>query len=343
MPGPPEGPPGIDLSLLRSARRVRSFSRRAFLGGATASALLAADTFVTREVQSRRRQTVLLEVADDDARQRFPGTSWILFPGYKTSWEEARIILASLHSSLAERGQLAAVGYSNTGLDIDEVLDTLRVYVRQKRLRTLYFYGHSFGGMVAVEAASRLLAEDGLQVQVILLDSTPASKFDVLDQTWFDSVVYLYDIGIRIPSVVRGGYEFGERAIHKNERTWTQILNQTLEQLSPLAPSSVLIQTESQYIYDWDATRFGGALGTAQMAFFGNPGDQTVAYASARSRWERLFAPNLVSSDLQTVGAFPAHASPQWSGIVYNRLLSQILPQLLPLPRRIGGGGGGPG
>jgi pimeloyl-ACP methyl ester carboxylesterase len=335
--------PAVDTAALQSARRLRRFSRRAFLGGAVASALLAADAFVTREVQRQRRQTVVLEVADDAARQRFPDASWILVPGYKTSWEEARIILASLRSSLAERGQLAAIGYSNLGLGVDEILDALRVYVRQRRLRTLYFYGHSFGGMVAVEVASRLLAEDGMQVKVILLDSTPASKYDVLDQGWFDSVVVLSDLGLKIPSVVRGGYEFGERVVHKNERTWSEIVDQTLEQLSPLAPSTVLIQTESQYIYDWNATRFAGALGTAQMAFFGNPGDQTVDYASARNRWDRLFAANMASSDLQTIGAFPAHASPQWSGIVYNRLLNQLLPQLLPLPRRLGAAGGGAG
>lgn len=333
----------MDPAMLRAAQRLRAFSRRAFLGGAAASALLATDMLVTREVQRQRRQTVVLEQSDDAARQRFPDASWVLFPGYKTSWEEARIILASLKASLAERGQLAAIGYSNLGLDIGEIVDALRVYIRQKRLRTLYFYGHSFGGMVAVEVASRLLAEDSTLVEVILLDSTPASKYDVLDQTWFDSVVYLYDIGIRIPSVVRGGYEFGERVINKNERTWMQIVDQTLEQLSPLAPSSVLIQTESQYIYEWDVTRFAGTLDRAQMSFVGNPGDQTVNYASARARWERYFPTNLVRSDFQTIGAFPAHASPEWSGIVYNNLLGELLPQLLPLPRRLGGAGGGAG
>ncbi|MDQ4490124.1 alpha/beta fold hydrolase [Sinomonas sp. ASV486] len=330
----------MDPAMLRAARRLKAFSRRAFLGGAVGSALLATDMFVTREVQSRRRQTVVLEMADDAARRRFPDASWVLFPGYKTSWEEGRIILAALHDSLSERGQLAAIGYSNLGLDIDEILDALRVYVRQRRLRTLYFYGHSFGGMVAVEVASRLLAENGPLVEVIVLDSTPASKYDVLDQSWFDSVVFLYDLGIRIPSLVRGGYEFGERVIHKNERTWTQILDQTLEQLSPLAPSSVLIQAESQYIYDWDVTRFVGTLDRAEMAFIGNPGDQTVNYSSARARWARYFPENLVSSDLQTIGAFPAHASPEWSGIVYNNLLGRLLPQLLPLPRKVGGAGG---
>ena len=331
----------MDPAILRASQRLKAFSRRAFLGGVTASSLLAADMFVTREVQRQRRQTVVLEVADDAARRRFPDASWILFPGYKTSWEEARIILSSLRGSLADRGQLATVGYSNLGLDIDEILDALRVYARQKRLRTLYFYGHSFGGMVATEAAARLLSQDGVQVKVIVLDSSPASKFDVLDQAWFDSVVHLYEIGVRIPSIVRGGYEFGERVINKHERTWGEIVDQTLEQLSPLAPSSVLIQSESEYIYQWDATRFGDAMGTARMAFIGNPSDTTVSYPSARARWERYFGRNLVSSDLQTIGAFPPHASPQWSGIVYNQVLGRLLPQLLPLPRPTGGAGGG--
>ncbi|WP_427916050.1 alpha/beta fold hydrolase [Sinomonas halotolerans] len=327
--------------MLAATLRLKAFSRRAFLGGATASALLAADMFVTREVQSRRRQTVVLDVPDDDARRRFPDASWFLFPGYKTSWEEARIILASLSGSLGERGQLAAVGYSNLGLDLDEVLDAVRVHVRQRRLRRLYFYGHSFGGMVAIEVAARLLAEDGVQVRAIVLDSSPASKYDVLDQTMFESIVQLYELGFRVPSVLRGGYELGERIAHKNERTWGQILDQTFEQLSPLAPSSVLIQSQSAYIYLWDVTRFAHRLGSARVGFIGNPGDGTVDYASARARWERHLGDSLLSSDHQTLGAFPAHASPQWSGIVYNRVLGTLVPQLLPLGSPGAGGGVG--
>ena len=78
------------------------------------------------------------------------------------------------------------------------------------------------------------------------------------------------------PSVLRGGYELGERVIHKDERSWRQILDQTLEQLSPIAPSSVLIQSESAYIYHFDGRRFVEKLGGTKMAFIGNPRDQTV-------------------------------------------------------------------
>jgi pimeloyl-ACP methyl ester carboxylesterase len=333
---------------LRAVDRLRRISRRAFLAGSLGAGLLAADMLATRAIQDQRRQTVMLTTNDDDAKRRFPGTSWILFPGYKTSWEEAQLIITLLAPSLGERGQLAAVGYSNNGLDIDEVLAAIQKHTAEHHLNELHFYGHSFGGMLAVDVASRLTragASGGSvpQVGAIVLDSTPASKYDVKDITWFEGVVELYELGFRVPSILRGGYELGERIINKHERTWTQIVDQALEQLTPLAPSSVLIQTESEYIYNWDVTRFAGTLDRIQMGFIGNPSDQTVDYAMARSRWERNFPENLVSSSLQTTGAFPAHASPEWSALVYNNVLGNLLPQLLPLPRKIGGSGGGAG
>ena len=50
-----------------------------------------------------------------------------------------------------------------------------------------------------------------MEVEFILLDSSPYSKFDVLDQSWFEGVVFLYESGFRVPTVLRGGYELGER------------------------------------------------------------------------------------------------------------------------------------
>jgi pimeloyl-ACP methyl ester carboxylesterase len=352
----PEGRPapaggGLDhlASLLRSADRLRRVSRRAFLSGTIATGLLAADMLATRAIQDERRQTVMLTANDDDAKRRFPGTSWVLFPGYKTSWEEGQLIITLLAPSLGERGQLASLGYSNDGLDLDQIVAAILRHAAKNRLTELHFYGHSFGGMLAVDVASRLLrmgaapGADVPRVGAVVLDSTPASKYDVKDLTWFEGIVDLYELGFRVPSVLRGGYELGERIINKHERTWTQVVDQALEQLTPLAPSSVLIQTESQYIYDWDVTRFAGELGQIQMGFIGNPGDQTVDYESARTRWQRYFPGNLVSSSLETTGAFPAHASPEWNASLYNSVLGKLLPQLVPLPRPVGGAGGGAG
>jgi pimeloyl-ACP methyl ester carboxylesterase len=335
-PNHPRGPGASEARMLRRAVELKRVSRRSFLIGAGSASLLAADMLFTQRVQAERRVSRILEVPDDVAERYYPHASWILFPGYKTSWEEALWILNALRGSLNKRGQLAAVGYSNEGLDIDEVVIAVIEHVRAHNLTTLYFYGHSFGGMVATQVAARLRELHGVEVAFILLDSSPASRHDVLDQSWFEGVVLLYESGFRFPTVLRGGYELGERMLHKNERSWGQVVDQTLEQLSPIAPSSVLIQSESAYIFHFEASRFVGKLGETKMAFIGNPRDKTVDYETARDTWSLSFKTNMVSDDLRTDGARPEHASPGWSPFISRPIIEKLQDDLFPLP---GGGG----
>jgi pimeloyl-ACP methyl ester carboxylesterase len=335
-PNHARGPGASEARMLRRAVELKRVSRRSFLIGAGSASLLAADMLFTQRVQAERRVSRILEVPDDVAERYYPHASWILFPGYKTSWEEALWILNALRGSLNKRGQLAAVGYSNEGLDIDEVVIAVIEHVRAHNLTTLYFYGHSFGGMVATQVAARLRELHGVEVAFILLDSSPSSRHDVLDQSWFEGVVLLYESGFRFPTVLRGGYELGERMLHKNERSWSQVVDQTLEQLSPIAPSSVLIQSESAYIYHFEASRFVGKLGETKMAFIGNPRDKTVDYETARDTWSLSFKTNMVSDDLRTDGARPEHASPGWSPFIYRPIIEKLQDDLFPMP---GGGG----
>ena len=322
--------------MLRHATELKRFSRRSFLAGSGSASLLAADMLVTRRVQAERRVNKILRVPDDTAEKYFPNASWFLFPGYKTSWEEAQWILNVLRGALNKRGQLAAVGYSNVGLDIDKIVIAVVEYARVHKLGTLYFYGHSFGGMVATQVAARIRELHGIEVAMILLDSSPYSKYDVLDQSWFEGVVFLYESGFRFPTVLRGGYELGERMLHKDERSWGQILDQTLEQLSPIAPSSVLVQSESAYIYHFDGSRFAGKLGGTKMAYIGNPEDRTVDYGTARDSWALTYQDNMASGLLRTDGATPAHASPGWNPFVYRPVIEELQDELFPLPS--GGG-----
>ena len=320
---------------LRSAEDLKRFSRRRFLAGSTLGLTLAADLFVTRAIQRYRNDLEILRVRDDTAERRFPAASWFLFPGYKTSWEETVWILNSLRPALATRGQLAGVGYSNTGLDVDDIVAAVYRYIRNHQLRRIYFYGHSFGGMLGVEVAARLL-ERGVAVELVILDSTPAGPQDVLGNAMFEGVAALYDAGYRIPSVLRGGYELGERVLHKDERTWNTVLDQTLEQLSPLAPSSTLIQSEASYIYHFNPRLYASALGTTSLAFIGNPEDTTVDYDGARAEWAAVFPRNLVSAAQVTEGARPAHASPQWNPGVYQEVVREVLRMYSP-PEQGGG------
>lgn len=323
-----------DERLLKYSQNVKRMSRRSFLTGSALSLTLATDLYITRQIQEQREELQILPVEDEEAERRFPNARWIVFPGYKTSWEEGTWIANSLKPALGQRGQISVMGYSNRGLDVNNIVAAMNRYVRNFQVEKLYFYGHSFGGMVAVEVAARLL-DRGIQVEFILLDSSPHSRFDVLDQAMFEGIVFLYEAGYRVPTALRGGYELGERILHKDERTWRQIIDQTLAQLSPLAPSSVLIQSQSSYIYHYNVTRFQ-QLGSTGIAFIGNPNDGTVDYTTARPGWATAFPSNLVSADHVTQGAIPAHASPQWNPLIYQAIVEDLQDEFLPLPR--GGG-----
>lgn len=315
--------------LLRYAHALKGMSRRRFITGSALGLALATDLFVTRQIQEDREEHQIIPVEDDFADRAFPNARWILFPGYKTSWEEGVWIMNSLRPALRQRARMAVMGYSNRGLDVATIVAQLRRYVRTQQIETLYFYGHSFGGMVAVEVASRLREVD-VDVRFILLDSSPHARFDVVDQAMFDGVVYLYEAGYRVPSVLRGTYELAERIVNKNERTWSQIVDQTLSQLSPLAPSSVLIQSQASYIFHFNVARFD--LGDTEMAFVGNPNDGTVDYSLARPGWAAAFPKNMVSADLVTEGALPAHASPQWNPLIYQDAVRSLQQEFLPRP-----------
>ena len=316
---------------LRLASSLHRVSRRSFLIGAAFGVGTAADLAATRAIQEQRNEPQILTLPDERADRRFPRTSWVLFPGYKTSWEEGLWILNSLRPAMTQRGRLAVAGYSNRGLDLAELTEVLQRHIQDNELQKLYFYGHSFGGMVAVEMTARLRAK-GFPVELIMMDSSPYSRFDVLDKTMFEGVVFLYEAGYRVPSFVRGGYELGERIVHKDERSWRQIVEQTMEQLSPLAVSSTLIQSQSSYIYHFDAHRFSHSIGDTKITWMGNPADQTVNYTTARRSWLVNYEANFLTNDLVTEGARPAHASPQWNQAVYVPIVEQVEEEFFQLP-----------
>ena len=64
----PPGQPGArQARLLADAGALKRFSRRGFLSGTGASAVLAADMLFTRRVQTERRVNRILQVPDDFA------------------------------------------------------------------------------------------------------------------------------------------------------------------------------------------------------------------------------------------------------------------------------------
>ena len=159
----------------------------------------------------------------------------------------------SLRGALRQRGQLAAVGYSNQGLDIDQIVIAVIEHVRATTDQPVLLrpqlrrHGGDAGGRPPARTARRRGGVHPAGLQPLQQVRCPGPE-----------LVRRRGGALRgripDPAVLRGGYELGERIVHKDERTWRRLWTRALEQLSPIAPSSVLIQSESAYIYHFDAT-----------------------------------------------------------------------------------------
>ncbi|OMH23612.1 hypothetical protein BKD30_11965 [Tersicoccus phoenicis] len=320
---------------LRFISRMRTTSRRTFLRTAAVGAVLAADLGITGWIAHERSTHTVQGVGAPDADALHPDTSWLVLPGFKLSWEESQWVLSSLAPSMVKWGRLAWAGYSNEGLEIAALTRAVLGYVSERGITRMLLYGHSFGGMVAVQLAVRL-RRAGLEVPLIVLDSTPHSRVDVLNSRWFDGLVYSYELGYAIPSTVRAAMELGERVANKNERTWQQIADQTAAQLSPLAPSNTLIQSESAYIYNFEVGVFARDLGSTRVGYLGNAADDTVDSVNAAAGWADSLPRNFVPPLISTAGARPPHASPQWNPLLYQQALDRLSWQCLPVPRAVG-------
>lgn len=321
------------IELLQSVQEVRKISRRMLLGMAALAGIAYADMSYTKEIQRERNYVDIKTISSKETAEKFPNNSWLFLPGFKTSWEEADWMAGSLQQTMQERGQIARVGYSNTGFVFEDIYQSVRSHIDQNNLHDLFLYGHSFGGMLAVQVAARLEQDNApVNVRLITLDSSPHSRDDVKDQQMFDDIALTYSPNYLTPTAARAVLELGERVAHKNERSWQTVVQQTIDQLKPAAPSTELMQTEAVYIYSYNAGRYTDKLNPlTKVCHIGNPLDDTVDFARAHTGWQQALPHNFLSAPYSTVGTHPPHASPQWNSGIYNAQLREIQYFLLPL------------
>lgn len=326
-------PENESVELLQSAQEIRKFSRRTLFGMAALAGVTLTDMIYTKEIQRERDYVDVKTISDQETAEKFPGSAWLFLPGFKTSWEEADWMASSLEPTMKERGQIARVGYSNTGFVFEDIYQSVRSYIDTNKLHDLFLYGHSFGGMLAVQMAARLERDKApVNVRLITLDSSPHSRDDVKDQQMFDDIALTYSPDYLAPTTARAVLELSERVVHKNERSWQTVIQQTIDQLKPAAPSTELMQTEARYIYSYHANNFADQLNPqTKVCHMGNPLDDTVDFAQAHTGWQQSLPHNFFSVPYSTVGTHPPHASPQWNSGIYNTQLREIQHFLLPL------------
>lgn len=316
-------------------RYDRISSRRSFLhavGNVAALATVGAVSWDTMAEVLRDHNRVVIETLhDEQAEAAFPHTTTLYFPGLKNTWGESAANLRALQPALREFSQMASVGYSNRGFDEDEIYDEVVDYLTANDIHTVNLYGGSMGGLLSIALAARL-GSAGFNVPTVFCDSTPGGPEDVRDQATFQCMVWGYQAGLTLPECFRFLGEFEERCAHKNERSLSQIWEESWEQLGPRACSSELVQSQTYYISRFRLQDYDEKLGKTKVVYLGNEGDVVVDHNRAFAQFAKKLPRHFVPTTYTTEGAY--HASPQWYGQQYCQEIGLIAKDLHLIPRR---------
>ncbi len=263
-----------------------------------------------------------------NAAGRFPGATWYLLGGFEVTNGTAGRKLAALQPAMNERAEASYIGYSNRGIDVAQLFIAITRDAYVRKINTVYLYGDSFGGMVAVVLAP-LLEQNGLHVKVIVFGSSPSSVADVKDP----GKQYISLAGAVVPYLgIVGGLGWG---------IWSGLSNPNGQDMYTAAQSGVqssfdgernsLILNTSQatFLKAFPAQYEGGISPLTSIGLLYDPADFIVNAASAMRGWRRLLPNNnFFRYDIANTG----HASPEIHPDTYQTALRVLQDVLAPLP-----------
>ncbi|AIY03391.1 hypothetical protein ART_3792 [Arthrobacter sp. PAMC 25486] len=317
----------------KHTRQIPDMPRRLFfltMGTAAFStafqANISADALLTERTQYR--VTTPDNEENKTAAQRFPGKTWYLLAGFRVSYRDAGRKLAALQPVMNERAPASYIGYSNDGIDVAQLFIAIQRDVYQRKIDTVYFYGDSFGGMVAVVLGS-LLASAGLKVKLIVMGSSPSNVSDTLDpgKEYIDLagriVPYLGVVG-RLGAGIWGGLS------NPNGQGMYQAARRGISHsFDPNNNSLILSTTQATFLSAFPRQYDGGLPTTTGIGLIYDPDDFIVNASAAIRGWEALLPRNpRFDYNIPKTG----HASPEIHPDIYRTALTVVLDELDPPP-----------
>ena len=318
---------------IKHAHQIPDMPRRLFfltMGTAAATtafqANIAADTLLTERTQYR------IATPDNEenrtAAQRFPGRTWYLLGGFRVSYRDAGRKLAALQPAMNERASASYIGYSNEGIDVAQLFIAIQRDAYERKIDTVYFYGDSFGGMVAVVLGA-LLAEQGLKIKLIVMGSSPSNVSDTLDPgkeyiNLAGSVVpYLGVLG-RLAAGIWGGLT------NPNGQGMYQAARRGISHsFDPNSNSLILSTSQATFLAAFPKQYDGGLPATTGIGLIYDPDDFIVNAGAAIRGWEALLPRNpRFDYSVPKTG----HASPEIHPDIYRTALTVVLDDLDPKP-----------
>ena len=328
-----DGEAELPTPAVKHARQLPDMPRRLFfltMGAAAVStafkANISADALLTERTQYR----VTTPENDENmtAAARFPGKTWYLLGGFRVSYRDTGRKLAALQAVMNERAPASYIGYSNDGIDVAQLFIAIQRDVYERKIDTVYFYGDSFGGMVAVTLGS-MLASVGLQVKLIVMGSSPSNVSDTLDpgKEYINLagriVPYLGILG-RLGAGIWGGLA------NPNGQGMYQAARRGISHsFDPNNNSLILSTTQATFLSAFPRQYDGGLPTTTSIGLIYDPDDFIVNARAAIRGWEALLPRN---PRFEYKVPKTGHASPEIHPDIYGTALTVVLNELDPPP-----------
>jgi pimeloyl-ACP methyl ester carboxylesterase len=151
--------------------------RRRFLrlGGEVVALAVAGDT-IAGEIMWGGTNPEIHKIDNPEAAHLFPDTYTLAIGGFNVANVEG--LGKTVETILPGYGQTAYLQNSSNGIDMRDIEREALRFIKENNVNRLRIYGHSMGGMVAIELAAYLKDRVGL-LEAIILDCTPASHLDL--------------------------------------------------------------------------------------------------------------------------------------------------------------------
>jgi pimeloyl-ACP methyl ester carboxylesterase len=175
----------------------RGFFRRV---GQIAVTVALADT-LTGEMIWDGTNPEIHTIDNPEAKRLMPDTYTLVCGGFNVSNFEG--LGEAVDAISPGYGPVAYLEYPDGGISINDIVRTAREFIHKNKVKHLRLYGHSMGGMIAVEVAAQL--KDEVEVEAIFLDCTPASDDDIRErgQLGTFALATAYDLGLSLGPATR--------------------------------------------------------------------------------------------------------------------------------------------
>ncbi|MBM3210196.1 alpha/beta fold hydrolase [Candidatus Saccharibacteria bacterium] len=308
-------------------KNMHDYSRRRFLRGAAHAVTLAslmgvAGKSLDMGYDALRADTTfsLEKISDPSAERLHPHTAWVMVPGFNMAWKDSREMAEALQPGFSPYAQTFWLGYQNSDFSPRNMICKTIDNLHTNKITATYLYGHSFGGMLALELANALV-EDGIRVPGIILDSTPSSYKHV-----------------QVPepilrAVAGGALTNGVRMVAEtasiHQMDFKASLQATTAATNATRASNELLRESAAYIMQFLPHNLATTnLYNTDIAYIGSTNDEFVNTSYSRNAWSESLHK---AKTFNFYDSSPAsHASPRGDTSIYLATIEKFMNRYDP-------------